>query len=88
MIAHCAPSIHRTNKLLPFGTVKEMSIHKKFCTERKRNFLLKFGKIKTQGFLLKSPCLVFTITILFFNGSRYSENAFVEIKEVVFIAVR
>ena len=33
MMPHHAPSVHHTDKLLPFNSAKETRIHKKCCSE-------------------------------------------------------
>ena len=37
MMPHRAPSVHHTDKLLPYGTAKENIIRKKCCSGGKRN---------------------------------------------------
>ena len=51
MMPRHTPSVHHTNKLLPYGTAKESSIHKKCCSGRKRNYFLRLGKMKNQGLI-------------------------------------
>ena len=51
MMPHRSLSVHHTNKLLPYGTAKEISIHKRYCSGGKRNCFLKFGKMKHQGLI-------------------------------------
>ena len=45
------PSVHHTDKLLPYGTAKESIIRKKCCSGGKRNDFLRFGKMKNQGLI-------------------------------------
>ena len=42
MMPYRAPSVHHTDKLLPYGTVKERSIRIKCCSR---------GKMKSQGLI-------------------------------------
>ena len=51
MIPHRAPSVHHTDKFLPYGTAKESSIRKKCCSGGKRIYFLSFGKMKNQGLI-------------------------------------
>ena len=50
-VPHRASSVHNTDKLLPYGTAKESSIRRKYCSGGKRSYFLRFGKIKNQGFI-------------------------------------
>ena len=48
---HRAPSVHYTDKLLPYGTAKESIVRKKCCSGEKTNYFLRFDKMKNQGLL-------------------------------------
>ena len=48
---HRASSVHNTDKLLPYGTAKESSIRRKYCSGGKRNYFFRFGKMKNQGLI-------------------------------------
>ena len=51
MMPHRTPSVHHTDKLLPYSTAKESSIRKKCCSGGKRNYFLRFDKMKNQGLI-------------------------------------
>ena len=51
MIPYCAPSVHHTDKLLPYGTAKEIIVRKKCCSGGKTNYFLRFDKMKNQGLI-------------------------------------
>ena len=50
MMPHCTPSVHHTDKLLPYGTAKEIIVRKK-CSGGKTNYSLRFDKMKNQGLI-------------------------------------
>ena len=54
MMPHRTPSVHHTNKLLPYGTAKESIIRIKCCSGGKTNCFLRFGKMKKQGLIHSS----------------------------------
>ena len=51
MMPHRATFAHHTGKLLPYGTAKGSSIRQKYCSGGKRNYFLRFGKMKNQGLI-------------------------------------
>ena len=68
MMPHRTPSVHHTDKLLPYGTGKESSIHKKCCSGGKRNYFL-------------GTWLVFTMKILIFKGLQELQKHILRNKE-------
>ena len=80
-------TFHPTHRqIVTFWYCQRKEHSQKILYRKKEKFLLKIWQNKNPGVTLEVT-MVFTINILFFKGSRYSENAFVEIKKVSFMAV-